>query len=91
MLQSHGGCTLIGGRTSKSCCFPNPLKGRRRRSTNPDTLEHYCCPTDTLLHDCKWRGKMTDCPVANCEKDEVNVALDGQGDRSQHCACEHTP
>jgi hypothetical protein len=30
---------------------------------------------------------MTDYPVANCEKDEVNIALDAQGDRRSSCAC----
>ncbi|KAK4164086.1 glycosyl hydrolases family 18-domain-containing protein [Cladorrhinum sp. PSN259] len=48
--------------------------------------KHYCCNTDTLLHDCRWRGSMTDCPVANCEKDEVFVALDSQGESLRSCA-----
>ncbi|RKU40671.1 hypothetical protein DL546_003055 [Coniochaeta pulveracea] len=48
--------------------------------------KQYCCPTDTLLHHCVWRGKLTDCPVANCEKEEVNIALDPQGDNFLNCA-----
>ncbi|KAH7073208.1 symbiotic chitinase [Paraphoma chrysanthemicola] len=58
--------------TSKSCSFLRQ--------------KHYCCPTTTLLNTCSWRGSLPDCPVSNCEKDEVNVVLDEIGDRSLACA-----
>ncbi|KAJ4381977.1 hypothetical protein N0V85_008603 [Neurospora sp. IMI 360204] len=85
--QCHVGEQKIHG----SSCGDSCALGRKSMLSSHDgcTISHpskqYCCPTDTLLHDCQWRGSLTDCPVANCEKDEVNVALDPQGDRLLTC------
>ncbi|KAI0157094.1 hypothetical protein GGR52DRAFT_586914 [Hypoxylon sp. FL1284] len=47
---------------------------------------NYCCPKDTPLHDCTWRGSRPDCPDAKCKSDEVAVRNDGYGDASWGCS-----
>ncbi|KAF2000150.1 glycoside hydrolase family 18 protein, partial [Amniculicola lignicola CBS 123094] len=46
----------------------------------------YCCPKDTLFYGCQWRGSLPDCPVANCEKDEVSVVVDPIGNHAFMCS-----
>lgn len=46
----------------------------------------YCCPQDTALYDCKWRGTPTDCADAKCMPDEVAIANEQQGDSFWGCA-----
>lgn len=47
-----------------------------------------CCPADSPLYDCTWRGSAPDCANAKCEKDEVAVDLESQGDGTFECNCE---
>lgn len=45
----------------------------------------YCCPNDSALYDCIWRGEPGDCPDAKCMPDEVAIANDHQGNSFQGC------
>lgn len=47
--------------THDSCTIFNPSKS-------------YCCPKDTSLNDCTWRGTPMDCADAKCKPDEVAIA-----------------
>lgn len=48
----------------------------------------YCCPSDTPIHDCTWRGSRYDCPDAKCKSDEVAIRNDQQGNSIWTCSCE---
>lgn len=71
--------------------FKSFSKSSAGHITDQFGIEHYCCPTNSLLNTCKWRGSLPDCPVANCEKDEVNIVLDEIGDKAIACACKYFP
>ncbi|KAL5330730.1 hypothetical protein ACEPPN_000250 [Leptodophora sp. 'Broadleaf-Isolate-01'] len=46
----------------------------------------YCCPKDTALHDCIWRGTPGDCADAKCQANEVSIASEKQGDSFSGCS-----
>jgi len=52
-----------------------------------EVTERYCCPSDTSLSDCEWKGTPMDCADAKCDPGEVAIANDGQGDSFRGCAC----
>ena len=59
-----------------------------------EITEKYCCPLDTPLHDCEWRGNWPDCPNAKCEIDEVAVVNDPNGEPGWfacHCKSGNSP
>lgn len=49
-------------------------------------LPEYCCPNDTPLQDCTWRGSAPDCTNANCEKEEVEVDSHAGGSSWNLCS-----
>ena len=59
------------------------------------TTTEYCCPIDSPLYECKWRGSAPECVDANCLiKDgntlvaEVQIDSGSGGDSLNHCSCE---
>lgn len=51
--------------------------------------QKYCCPTDTELGSCHWRGGSggNDCANAACNATEVQIDLATYGDQSSACDC----
>lgn len=51
----------------------------------------YCCPADTPIHDCTWRGSKFDCADAKCTPDEIAIRVDQQGNSIWTCSCLYPP
>lgn len=47
--------------------------------TGISTLSRYCCPTQTALHDCVWRGTAPSCDDSDCEPNEITLLTDREG------------
>lgn len=45
----------------------------------------YCCPKDTPINDCGWRGSKYNCEDATCNSDEVAIQNDQQGNSLWTC------
>lgn len=51
-------------------------RGRSKAGcANDGVVAEYCCPSDTGLYECKWRGSAPDCVGANCKTHEDGKEL----------------
>ncbi|BCR84335.1 uncharacterized protein ACHE_11737S [Aspergillus chevalieri] len=86
--QCHAGESTL----FKSSCGTDCKTGEKELARTRDgcNLIHphsrYCCPSDTLLHDCTWRGSLPDCPDAKCKDDEVAILNNGYADGWMRCS-----
>lgn len=76
-------------------CDPNTeVEVASKKGACPmSAVPKYCCPRQTALHDCRWRGSAPECTDANCllkdgDKDVNEVQVDRQsgGDSWNHCS-----
>jgi hypothetical protein len=89
LATAYDTCTVFHPKSkflSVLCAVSNTLDRCARKQLTILSVS-YCCPADTPLHDCVWRGTPGDCADAKCMPDEVSIATETQGDSFLGCNC----